>query len=226
MSRTTMTSASTFPKRLTKVDDLTRADHYHLAGDDDCYFLGEYSARKGFAFSPSNALILNFKKKMDRRGRPEWVYKAKAIQNAAEAFRAAFKNDIRKRFTFVPVPPSKARSDPLYDDRLLRMLAQIWPNEEADIREIVLQPLSTDAVHDQEQRPTPSEIEARYVVDRQTLTPAPSLIAVVDDVLTTGAHFVAVRNKLRQVFPDARIVGIFIARRVPETIDFEAFEDL
>ena len=221
-----MTSASTFPRRLTKVDDLTRGDHYHLTGDDDCYFLGEYSARKGFAFSPSNGLILNFKKKMDRRGRPEWAYKTKAIQNAAAAFRAALRDEVRNRFTFVPVPPSKAKTDPLYDDRLVRMLSQIWPGEKTDIREMVLQPVSTDAVHDHEQRPTPDEIEERYVIDRKTVTPAPNFIAVVDDVLTTGAHFVAVRSKVRQVFPDTKIVGLFVARRVPEAIDFEAFDDL
>ena len=46
-----MTSASTFPLRLTKIDDLTRPDHSYLTAADDCYFLGEYTARKGFAFS-------------------------------------------------------------------------------------------------------------------------------------------------------------------------------
>ena len=60
-----MTSASTFPQRLTKIDDLARPDHFYLTADDECYFLGEYTARKGFAFSPTNQLILNFKKSMD-----------------------------------------------------------------------------------------------------------------------------------------------------------------
>jgi hypothetical protein len=59
-----MTSASTFPRRLTEIDDLTRPDHFYLMADDACYFLGEYTARKGFAFSPTNQLVLNFKKSL------------------------------------------------------------------------------------------------------------------------------------------------------------------
>jgi adenine/guanine phosphoribosyltransferase-like PRPP-binding protein len=47
---------------------------------------------------------------------------------------------------------------------------------------------------------------------------------VVDDLITTGAHFVAVRNMLRREFPDIKIVGLFIARRVPEAIDIEDFD--
>jgi hypothetical protein len=68
-----MTSGSTFPRRLTKIDDLTRPDHSYLTAADVCYFLGEYTARKGFAFSATNRLIFNLKKSMDRRGRSEWL---------------------------------------------------------------------------------------------------------------------------------------------------------
>jgi predicted amidophosphoribosyltransferase len=70
-------------------------------------------------------------------------------------------------------------------------------------------------------RPTPRELEARYVIDRGLLEPRPQLIAIVDDVLTTGSHFVAVRNMLRREFPDTKTVGLFIARRVPEAVDIE-----
>jgi len=63
-----MTSGDTFPQRLTKIDDLTRPDHFYLTPGDDCYFLCEYTARKGFAFSTTNHLVLNFKKSMKKRG--------------------------------------------------------------------------------------------------------------------------------------------------------------
>jgi hypothetical protein len=45
----TRLSDGTFPQRLTKVDELTRQDHYWLEPDDECLFLGEYTARKGYA---------------------------------------------------------------------------------------------------------------------------------------------------------------------------------
>jgi hypothetical protein len=75
-----MTSAnSSFPRRLTKIDELTRPDHSFLDGEDSCYFLGEYSARQGFAHSATNNLIMNLKKPMDRRGTSQWQWKERAI---------------------------------------------------------------------------------------------------------------------------------------------------
>lgn len=219
-----MTSGSTFPGRLTKIDDLTRPDHSYLTAADPCYFLGEYTARKGYAFSSTNHLIFNLKKSMDRRGRSEWPYKAQAIQRVAEALRSALNDKARQTLTFVPVPPSKAKTDPLYDDRLLQVLRSVWPGHATDVRELIVQPASSDAVHDRQDRPRPPELEARYTLDRGLPNPKPQLIAVVDDLVTTGAHFVAVSNMLRQDFPYIPIIGIFVARRVPEAMDVEDFE--
>ncbi len=219
-----MTSGSTFPQRLTKIDDLTRSDHWYLAAEDECYFLGEYTARRGYAFSATNQLIINFKKHMDRKGRPEWPYKARAIGQAAAAFRAALNDRARTTLTFVPIPPSRAKSDPLYDDRLVQMLRTIWPGQQTDIRELIVQGVSTEAAHDNEQRPTPAEIEARYALDQRLVALPPQLIAITDDVLTTGAHYIAARNLLRRAFPTTKIVGLFIARRVPEAVDIEDFD--
>jgi hypothetical protein len=64
----TSSKGSTFPKRLTEIDDLTRPDHFYLMADDACHFLGEYTARKGYAFSATNQLVLNFEKSLVKRG--------------------------------------------------------------------------------------------------------------------------------------------------------------
>ena len=45
------------------------------------------------------------------------------------------------------------------------------------------------------------------------------MIGFFDDVLTTGAHFKAVQALLQSQFPQTEIVGLFIARRVPETVN-------
>ena len=119
--------------------------------------------------------------------------------------------------TLVPVPPSKARADPLYDDRVARMLSIIWPGQAADIRDIIIQPVSTDAVHETAARPTPPQIEAGYRLDEALTTPQPTFIGIVDDVLTTGAHFRAASSPLAAHFPAVQIVGLFIARCVPDT---------
>jgi hypothetical protein len=222
-----MTSESSFPRRLTKIDDLTRPDHSYLTTEDECYFFGEYTARRGFAFSAANNLILNFKKGMDRRGRPEWPHKAKAIHAAAAAFRDALADQAREALTFVPMPPSKARDDPLYDDRVVRMLMSIWPGKQIDVRELLVQVASTGAVHDSETRPSPAQLRARYAIDEGLLQrPLAETIAVVDDVLTTGAHFRAAKSSLSEACPGVRLVGLFIARRVPDAADMEDFFDL
>ena len=205
----------TFPNRFTEVDDLTRADHSWLADDDRCFFLGEYTARQGFAYSPTNNLILNFKKTPDRRARPEWRYKELAIQQAAAAFRGAL-GVSPPPWTFVPIPPSKAPHDPRYDDRVTQMLGVIWPGQTADVREIIVQLQSTEAAHETVVRPTPAQLEAGYRLDEALAHPRPSAIAVVDDVLTTGAHFRAASTVLARRFPAVPIIGLFIARRVPD----------
>jgi len=43
-------------------------------------------------------------------------------------------------------------------------------------------------------------------------------------VLTTGAHFGAASNVLQRTSPGVRVIGVFIARRVPEAADVEDFD--
>ena len=220
-----MTSDGTFPRRLTKVDDLIRPDHSHLTGADACYFIGEYTAYRGYAHSDTNRLIFNFKKTMDRRGRAEWRYKEQAIRTAAAAFRRALAPKDLDRLTFVPIPPSKAKGDPLHDDRLTRMLGAIQPKPPLDIRELIVQTESTAAVHAGDRRPAPERIEALYRIDEALTGPVRDIIAVVDDILTTGAHFRAAKSVLSARFPGVAIIGLFIARRVPNTAAIEDFDD-
>ena len=219
-----MTSANTFPQRLTKIDDLARPDHFYLTPADDCYFLGEYTARKGYAFSATNQLVLNFKKSMDKRGTAQWRYKEQSIGDAAAAFRSALNDEWLNGATLVPIPPSKAKDNPFYDDRVVRMLHTIRVDPPLDVRELIIQRTSTAAVHDQENRPTPDQIQANYSIDNALRDPAPQVIGLFDDVLTTGAHYRAALAVLQQAFPGVRVIGFFIARRVPEASDIEDFQ--
>ena len=105
-----MTSGTPFPSHLTEIDELAYSDHYYLETGDKCYFLGEYTARKGFTFSETNRLVLNLKKPMDRRNKLEWKYKEKAIKEAGAAFGKAIPTEWLDRAVFVPIPPSRASS--------------------------------------------------------------------------------------------------------------------
>lgn len=195
------------------------ADHARLVAGDECFYFGEYTARKGFAFSEMNNLILNLKKSVDLIGSAQWRWKEKAIVDASQLFREALSSN--GLFTLIPIPPSKAKNDPLYDDRMLRILHHAVDSWIApDIRELVLQRTSTDAVHLTDDRPALQTLIDNYFIDEEKIYPIPVNIFIIDDVLTTGCHFKAMQHILRQQFPNANIYGIFIARRVPEAFEF------
>ena len=139
-----------------------------------------------------------------------------AIQQAAKAFRIAIGTSELNSVTFVPIPPSKIRADPLYDGRVTQMLNSIRPEPPLDIREIIVQTESVCASHETDDRPGPDKIRALYRIDEELVAPPPERIALVDDVLTTGAHFRASKLTLAAHFPDTPIVGLFIARRAIE----------
>jgi predicted amidophosphoribosyltransferase len=205
--------------RLQKIDELTRPDHSYLEADDQCYFFGEYTAGEGHAYSKTNQLIHNFKKTMDRRGTAQWRYKGIAINEVAQMVRGAIKADAS--ITFVPIPPSKAKTDPLYDDRLVQVASTTCAGRASDFRELLIQRLSVLAAHLSDVRPTPDQVAANYEIDEQLCNPNPQMIFVLDDMLTTGCHFKAAQRVLRERFPGTDIVGLFIARRVPKSVDLE-----
>ena len=105
------------------------------------------------------------------------------------------------------------------------MLDSIRPKPPLDIREFIVQTVSTDAVHARDARPAPERIEALYRIDETLTEPVRDVIAVDDDILTTGAHFRAAKSVLSARFPGAAIIGLFIARRVPNTAAVKDFDD-
>jgi hypothetical protein len=200
---------------LTRLDELYLPHHWRLDAADECYFGGEYTAGRGYTYSETNQLILNLKKKMERRGLPDWGYKARAIRQSAVNLRDSLNPGFLASATFVPIPPSKVIGDPEYDDRMTQVVQLL--GEEVDARELVYQTESMEEAHAAETRPGPTALYNNYQIEETRIAPIPSQIAVVDDVLTTGAHFKAMKKILGETYPEIRIVGIFIARRVPGT---------
>lgn len=198
-----------------KIDPSNRAAHSYLADGDECFFFHEYTAREGPKFSAGNQLVWNLKKPVTQANQPHYRYKQTAITQAAELLRAAFDRSpwVYTQATIAAIPPSKPPGHAEYDDRMSRVVTQTCAGKAADVRELFTLARAYDASHKSESgtRLKPHELQALY-----TLTPgAPrQTIILVDDVLTTGAHFVACRNVIRAAHPNARVIGFFVARRV------------
>jgi hypothetical protein len=202
--------------RFRRIDETNIGDHHHLAPADECYFLFEYTAHKRYDYSATNNLISNLKKKPGSSSIAELRYKAAAIRRCASYIAAAVNRDRLPDWTMVPIPPSKDRSDPAYDDRLSRVCRLIDAPRPLDVRELVVQSQSTVAAHEAEpgQRPTVDDLLAIYRIDETIAQPTPNNILIVDDVVTAGTHYRAMHTILSGRFPDVPIHAMFIARRV------------
>src|SRR5947209_2630810 len=111
--------------KLTKFDDETRPDHTYLRAEDDCYYLIEYTAKRPFNHSEANNFVSNLKKKPSVKDTYQWKYKLTAIRVAAEALTRELPKNWLKKSTFVPIPPSKSKKHPEYDDRMSKVLKKL-----------------------------------------------------------------------------------------------------
>ncbi|MDP1769713.1 MAG: hypothetical protein Q8L74_13060 [Nitrospirota bacterium] len=210
--------------RLSRIDELHLSDHCHLISSDKCLFLREYIPHVGFSGGETNSLISNFKKGIDKNGQPGWHYKAKAIRQIAQELVNSLSPEWLSIATLIPIPPSKSKQHPLYDDRMTQVLRQLSTlvGSRGDVRELILQTVDMASAHTSDSRPSPGEIRASYAIDNALTNPPPRIIGLFDDVLTTGAHFKAAADLLNEAFPGVDITGVFVARRIIPEIDWEA----
>jgi hypothetical protein len=200
--------------RLTEIDETNIGDHARLAGEDGCLYLFEYTSGKNYAFSATNSLISNLKKKPSISSENELYYKNRAINQCAANLRQALNPAWLDTATLVPVPPSKAVDHPDYDRRIERIARLIRPG--LDVRLLVTQRESTVAAHEAQagERVTVDQLLEFYEINETVAAPAPTSIGILDDVLTAGTHFKAMQHVLSARFPGVPIIGLFIARRV------------
>ena len=205
---------------LTKIDQELLPDYSHLDESDECYFLREYTSKQGFNYGKTNDLISNLHKRPSKwKDTPTvWRHKTKAIVQVAQEFFKVLPTEWVGQMTFVPIPPSKIRSDPDFDDRMWKVLEKLDSLVQCnfDFRELVCAKESMKGSHACEpgDRATPIELYKNYLIDEDKTTPLPRIICVIDDVLTTGSHFKAMKRILSERFSGIQIIGVFIARRV------------
>lgn len=219
------------------VGEVERTQHAYLRQGDACYFFGEYTPHRYTngqmnSFSTTNQLIGNLKKSMDKANTPAWKYKLGAINSAAVRLQAAMAWDshIVQQATYVPMPPHKAKTDILYDDRIFQILQKLSNNAPVriDVRDMLFSNGQLRASHENNGRATPADIERSLAIDATLAQqlPRPQAFFLFDDVLTTGAHFVGASELLKRAFPGVPVVGLFLARTVRPEVAGDEFLDL
>jgi hypothetical protein len=195
--------------RLQQIDDTNRRDHFYLNKEDECYFLYEYTTGAGWQGGDTNQLIHNLKKK---KGDGGYRYKAKAISQCAGALSDTINETWLSNAALIPVPPSKIKTDAGYDDRISQICRGIRKPGQPDVRELVEQIESTEAFHEG-QRQKPEELRANYRFNESHFGNFPDSVGIVDDMLTTGSHYRAVKDMILERAPNCRVIGFFVARR-------------
>jgi hypothetical protein len=198
-------------EEIREFNEQTRKDHYYMGADDDCYYFVEFIKGAGYG-PPGNSFINNLKKKPSKHGTYEWGHKLRAIDDAAETLRRELSKDWIENSTFVPIPPSKAKDHPEYDDRMSQVLNRLGQN--VDVRELVYQKKSMDETHTLLARHSIEALAENYEIDEDEVRPKPKHIVIVDDVVTAGKHFRAMCKVLEERFPGVPVSGVFLARRV------------
>ncbi|MGG6297910.1 hypothetical protein ACQ4M4_26245 [Leptolyngbya sp. AN02str] len=185
------------------------------------FYARTYTAGQGYQYSETNQLILNLKIRQDdiKRNPQRLQYKQRAIQQFAQEVSALLRDRLEPKLSLilVPMPPSKERSEPEYDDRVEQVVKAVAESIEG-VRwmPLIYTAKSMESYHLRSDGRNPNDIYLAMQLDEAIALHCKSndIIALVDDVLTSGAHFTAARNRVHERLPDALVIGIFWAKAV------------
>ncbi len=202
------------PDKLSKIDSVTVSEHFFLEESDACFYVWEYTPRKGYAAGPTNQFIKNLKIKPGEiaRSSSRRRYKETAIDHAADALRTLLGRETAEGdYSFVPVPCSKAVGHPEHDVRLHEVLRRAFGGWRADVQPILQVRNSARADHESTDRMSYDVLLDITEINPPAAKLGPTIV-VVDDVLNSGKHFKVAKTLLSNAYPDAAILGIFLAR--------------
>lgn len=192
-----------------KIDQASETFPVRLDLADICYYAREYISGAGYKASECNQLISNFKKPVEKKcNHYEWQHKLKAIRQFSQELARLFKDGA----VLAAIPSSKCKSDPDYDPRLddsLSLLSRI--NTTLKIVEPFHTVGTVQAVHLGGER----NVEAFYRNLRwDGIGMSTDHLVLIDDVITTGAHFKACQRLILEQQPQISVLGVFWAKTV------------
>jgi len=189
--------------------DIIEVRPYLLQDGDECFYARDYIAEGGYKASEANQLISNFKKEVSKRGRPEWRYKVDSITQFANELYSIIPSD----FVVAHIPSSKRKADADYDSRLDDVLREL---KGFNSTLTIVEPFTVKN----------TLIKTSYGGERKQsvfynnlqwqggLPAGLQSIILVDDVITSGAHFKACKQLLTEKLPQLKVYGVFWAKTV------------
>jgi predicted amidophosphoribosyltransferase len=85
-----------------------------------------------------------------------------------------------------------------------------------DVREVLYTKTHRAAMHSNTNKRDQVALRETLGIRAEILGRPPAEVILLDDLLTTGCSFMVCKAMLSEIWPEANISGIFIARRVPE----------
>ena len=183
----------------------------YLTENDVIYYHLDYT-RGGYSQSPANQWVLNYKKGIEHRGEKQWYYKEKAIEKFANLI---IQTSINGNVVLLAGPPSKHPNSELFDSRNEDVLNIVHTNTGIPIS------FNLKAIKDFE----PTHIQSGYrhpdllrgLYSFEPFENVPDIVFIVDDVITSGSHFVVWRDLIHQEHSNVEVRGLYLAR----TVNFE-----
>jgi len=207
-------------KLWTRCEDSIPRPCFLSANTTNTYYVLEYVARGSYQQYPDNSRILNFKMSPEHRNGSRWRYKQDAIKYFADRIMDGFNLPIAEA-VFVPMPTSKPRSSPKFDSRLEDVLQIVHEKTGQRIGRNLGTIQAMESFHHSDSPRRVDEI-ALNIDFTPFDTPIPSMVVLIDDVVTTGAHFLACSNIIKRHHADIYIVGLFFAKTIwPMSYDDE-----
>jgi hypothetical protein len=191
----------------TRIDPLLHGFQY-LSEQDVIYYHLEYS-EGGYLKSQDNQWVFNYKKSIEHRHERQWYYKEEAIRKFAELIIETPTGDNR---ILLAGATSKRRDSPLFDSRNDNVLKIVSETTGIPISFNLEAVRDVEPFHFQSGYRTPARLKGLY-----TFTPfknVPDIVYIVDDVITSGSHFVVWRDLIHEAHPEVEVRGIYLARRV------------
>ena len=179
---------------------------FYLSPEDKCFYIYEYYSGQGFDYK-NNQIVFNIKKPLDANGQS---HKKNAIRQFAQ-FLIDTKWPANSAITAAST--SKPSSSPNYDARLEEVLSILKNSQNA---------IPIIKCFDAKNEITPSHISG---LTRNPYTASQNIqllnfnlpsniktLFILDDVITSGSSFIAMKNLLKGKNPTLQVCGLFLAK--------------